>query len=69
VSDTLFTVLFFVGGFTFTVGSYYFFVWIGLFVPPEQPRPWTEEDEQELRDAEMTYYLSIFMADTWNKRK
>jgi hypothetical protein len=69
VSDTLFTVLFFVGGFVFTVGSYYLFVWIGIFVPPKQPRPWTEEDEQELRDAERQYYLSVFMADTWNKNK
>jgi hypothetical protein len=66
VSDTLFTVLFFVGGFVFTVGSYYFLVWIGLFVPLKQPRSWTEE---ELRDAQMRYYLSVFMADTWNKRK
>jgi hypothetical protein len=69
VSDTLFTVLFFVGGFVFTVGSYYFFVWIGLFVPPKEPRPWTEEDEQQLHDAQVRYYLSVFMADTWNKRK
>jgi hypothetical protein len=60
---------FLVGGFVFTIGSYYLLLWIGLFVPPEQPRPWTEEDEQELCDAQLRYYLSIFIADTWNKRE